>query len=453
MRRNFVKLFCSAALIAGSAMTAQATSHGNTILFDKTYATVGKWKVLAQSVGGDTCAAETDNVQKSLRIMYTEYTGDWHIGTPYYQNDRPAASIGSGRTPGTTDGVQLETIPVHGWAMYRFDRGPFLDALKRDSFFSMSINGPRQDWSLAGSSRAIALVEECARNLGKRPRRKVATRTQPKAPPKPSANSGGGSFFGGPGSGNAANGASIYENAVRGWDVYQEKRNGQFLACYATKRSNGQEFAIGYSSREGWLLGMRYPIQRDQDGNLFVDTQRFAVRYEKGPGMAILRMNRPILNAIKAGSNATMDLFRGGLNLNLSGSTAAILKVEECYNTQGTGVRTGVSSAPSKPRVVQRQQNTANAGPNVCPRPGSVRSPRSGSPTIVRFVRGANTPAIVFYWIDFNGNEVEMGIWDGNQFELQSTSGHLFIAKDRNGSCRGGVYQAMPGGYSEFVVN
>ncbi|MEL6735274.1 MAG: hypothetical protein AAFO98_05240 [Pseudomonadota bacterium] len=417
---------------------ARATGHGNTYQFPDTYATVGKWKILAQQ-GTDTCAAETDNGRVSLRIMFTEYTGDWKIGHPYYQNDDPFVSIGVGQQPGTTDGVQASSTDVNGWAMYTLNDQSFVNDLKRERFFSMTIDRGQQDWSLSGSTRALTLLEECARNLGKRPAAQLSSNTnrpvQNNSRPQRSAGGGG-------------QGLAVYARNVRGWAVYSERRGDQFLGCYAEKRSFGNDFAIGKSDQYGWVLGALFKINGSFDSDLFIDGQQFRGNYFDMNGITVTKLGRQALNALKAGSKATLNIDPGGLPLDLSGSTAAIGKVDECHARRGrqASASGNLAVAPRQARPARPAAPRPVQSANACPAPGTMRSPSTGQPGEVRFLRGANTPAIIFYWLDYNGNEVEMGIWDNQgQFVLQTTAGHLFVAKDRQGRCRGGVIEAIAG--------
>lgn len=168
-----VLLAASLATLASSPAEAQA----NDWVFDKPYTTSGAWRIIGGTELGDTCVAETDNDQVTLRIMYTEYTGDWYVGVPYYEQGSPMASVGPGDF--TNDAIQMETWVVSGWAMYWFHDGHGMKKnLREGKKFSLILDRGLQVWDLAGSAKAMDLVVQCAQNKPVA----AATQSAPAAP-------------------------------------------------------------------------------------------------------------------------------------------------------------------------------------------------------------------------------------------------------------------------------
>lgn len=164
--KNSIFLIVTSVLNAMNPISVFA--QANEWVFDKPYTMAGDWRIVAGSDLGDTCVAETDNAQVTLRIMYTEYTGDWYVGVPYYEGGSPMASVGPGDF--TNDGIQMETWVVDGWAMHHFQNSDgMMKNLRGGSKFSIQLDRGLQTWSLKGSSKAMDLVLECAQNGGQNP--------------------------------------------------------------------------------------------------------------------------------------------------------------------------------------------------------------------------------------------------------------------------------------------
>lgn len=180
---NFqIKTALLSALFATCISTsATATNHGNNMVFDKPYGQVGNWRILHGRQVGDSCVAEQDNARVTVRILHTDYTGEWRIGVPYYNNDRPIGNLSiifNRNSNSLTDAFYFDSYVINGWAMTPANN--ILDGLKSGSMMFITLDRGEQRWSLAGSSRAIAMVRACARNLGRRPARRNNVRPGPR---------------------------------------------------------------------------------------------------------------------------------------------------------------------------------------------------------------------------------------------------------------------------------
>lgn len=173
-----IKVLYFTAIVICFLPVAHAHDHGNAWVFDKSYGQVGKWRVLGGTEVGDTCVAEQDNQNVTLRVMYTEYTGDWFIGNPYYERDNPIASFGTGAKGFTNDAIQMQSNIVNSWAMYNFSSNP---NLLSGEYLSLGIDRGIQSWPMADKDTMIAKLRECAVNLGDN--RKAAS--MPKKNPLP----------------------------------------------------------------------------------------------------------------------------------------------------------------------------------------------------------------------------------------------------------------------------
>lgn len=143
------------------------------------------------------------------------------------------------------------------------------------------------------------------------------------------------------------------------------------------------------------------------------------------------------VNAIAKGNTLIVHLEGWTHEIPLTGTTAAILKVRECVSMAGQQPHETSASASSKPQPVE--SDAARKGAN-CPAYGAFRSPNVQDWGDVEFVNKVDH-AVTVYWIDFNGDNVEMaGLLPGESASFTSNAGHHWIIKDFDGTCFGGVW-------------
>ncbi|SPJ24281.1 VHL beta domain-containing protein [Palleronia abyssalis] len=167
-------------------------------------------------------------------------------------------------------------------------------------------------------------------------------------------------------------------------------------------------------------------------GIVGVDGRDFDVQYGIEDGFAVRSLSGAELIAIRNGNDLTV--FIAGDTppdfIPLTGSAAALLKVEEC-NQRLT---------PPRPTVAAR------APLDTCPMPGTHASPGSQAPLTVTFVNQA-PEAVDLYWIDFEGNtKPYFHIDTGDVATVKTYLGHNWVAvSDDGASCFDGVRTVRAG--------
>lgn len=256
----------------------------------------------------------------------------------------------------------------------------------------------------------------------------------------------------GAGTAQAQTAQDIYAQDVRGWSVTAVWEDNVFNHCYADRHNalriahNGSQWIIGVQNggRTGWgVLGVdRFDLRVNYEG------------VEDGWVGTFIDLNW--LDRIKRGNEVVFEVGGGRWAHGLGGSTAAVLKTQECAHNQGTPPhRMAPTPKPQQPSTSgYGGENDAYRMGAGCPTIGTVKSVGS-SPTTVDFwiANSPNRGAVTIYWLDDHGNPVEMPLPDAQgHLQLNSTVGHHFIAKDQGGTCYGGVMTASYGG-SVFHIN
>ena len=224
---------------------------------------------------------------------------------------------------------------------------------------------------------------------------------------------------------------------ARGWRVGAARSGAGFAYCFAeAPRRGGPAVRLGWDGMQ-WQLAAQVPAPADWQGSLQVDGAGAGRGYRSGGdlvsgtaagGWTIAWIGLPELDALRQGSQAVLGVGRGDVDFALSGSAAAILKVEECVQRGGQAPQAAARPAPA----------TGASGASRCPDPRSMVSRDSGGQASAYFVN-ATDRALMIYWVDRSGNLVEMGplpVNDGTT--LTTTIGHTFQVQDFQGLCYGG---------------
>ncbi|MBR9763275.1 MAG: hypothetical protein GYB53_07075 [Rhodobacteraceae bacterium] len=245
---------------------------------------------------------------------------------------------------------------------------------------------------------------------------------------------------------------------VRGWTVMSEHRGNQFVGCVAETWQDGNRFALGYEggtyalafegapSHELYALvdvdrySFQVVIQQDGAANYFIMEPDLAAQFRAG------RQMRIEVNSVAGTQYHALDLV---------GTTAVSLKLQECQEVRGITM-----PSPEQANVVPRNQQGQVVESDAyrfgagCPVLGAVRSVNAGGAGQIHFRDESfgQRGAVTIYWLDFDGNPVEMaGLLPGETVTIDTTVGHVFIAKDFQGTCHGGVYDAT-GPLTEYAV-
>lgn len=227
--------------------------------------------------------------------------------------------------------------------------------------------------------------------------------------------------------------------SVRGWNVVAVSDDGWFAGCGMSRPTNGFDFAL-FHSVGGWEILV--PTNRRANSRVMFDMDIDRASYEvSGLSDGVIAsavIERYLVKNIARGRKLsfTMD---GQFHLtSLHGTTAAILKVEECVANNGNPPRPEPRAQPPI------ESDTARMGMG-CPAYGSYRSPNVQDRSDVEFVNFVDH-AVTVYWIDFDGNNVEMAsLLPGESVRFGSYAGHHWIFKDFNATCFGGVWTLSPG--------
>lgn len=236
---------------------------------------------------------------------------------------------------------------------------------------------------------------------------------------------------------------------TRDWQVYAVSHQGSFLRCGATPMGDMAQIAVEYS-QEGWALAV--PVTAAQDelpGTLQIDRASFDGRFYSGTGSLIWFLSDAALAALRKGSDlVATPQGMPAQQIGLTGSAAAMLKVEECHanggavpqaaaKASGRPVPPGVRVWPQDAAAQPVESDAADFGAG-CPAWGQYASGPSEVAAKARFMNKSDR-AVTIYWLDFKGLPVEYAaLLPGEEFRADTFEGHVWIAKDFAGACLGG---------------
>lgn len=238
---------------------------------------------------------------------------------------------------------------------------------------------------------------------------------------------------------------------TRGWDVLSITYDGSFMRCSGV--SMDFPFTLEKSS-EGWSLTIDGPLDNPPEVVGYVDVDRASFEgtfYPQGNGRYAMFLEDGLVESIRDGSRLQVEANGQITPAALSGSSAAMLKIEECMDRAGQVAAAPATPKPAaapKPKLAQTapaiEDDASNMG-RGCPAYGGAPSPQSSDPAQVEFVNRSDI-AVSIYWLDFAGAPVEYaGLLPGEAVTLDTYVGHLWLAKDFNMECHGGIWGANPG--------
>ncbi|MGH1413594.1 MAG: hypothetical protein ACRBB0_08870 [Pelagimonas sp.] len=120
----------------------------------------------------------------------------------------------------------------------------------------------------------------------------------------------------------------FYDQA-RDYAVFSGSEGGNARYCVAERDFSGLKLRIGFDGGQ-WQLALPVSSEPDYYGQLEIDGRAIGMSGTASNSWTIAWIGRPELDAIKAGSLMIMDIGRHSFDFPLNGSTAAILKIEEC---------------------------------------------------------------------------------------------------------------------------
>ncbi|MCA0920868.1 hypothetical protein [Pseudooceanicola nanhaiensis] len=294
--------------------------------------------------------------------------------------------------------------------------------------------------------------------------------------------------------------ASAYEwgrslGWVRNWEIYVNAMGG----CLAARAGGdpGEMLLLHLPPATGFQLAFvaHEPDETTIPAEIRIGNWSRALNFYVSDGMAWEVADREMLEQIAKGDVAYLEFETYTVRSSLAGTTAALLKMEDCWVELGREigvpdikssrewnalqqdlavVKAGaatpapVQPAPMRPAPVMPLPGPGTDTPRddrpyptvlsiepaplasegICPLPGFVKSPGSSQPATVSF-RNTSPQPLTVYWLDFEGKTMEMmALAPGAERNIDSYTGHRFIAQDMAGKCHGGVMEVAAYGGS-----
>lgn len=147
-------------------------------------------------------------------------------------------------------------------------------------------------------------------------------------------------------------GQETYYGQARGWNVFVARTPAGPAYCFAEGvRSDGTAHRLGWDGMQ-WQLAVPVTSDPDWQGTLRIDGLGSGQGYGRGPdtisgtavgGWTIAWLGMAELDGLQQGQQAILGAGRGDYDFMLTGSAAAILKVQECMSQPGP------ANAPAEP--------------------------------------------------------------------------------------------------------
>lgn len=143
---------------------------------------------------------------------------------------------------------------------------------------------------------------------------------------------------------------------VRGWQILATSDGNRFAYCGAITADSVagmDQIQIAFDGRE-WKIGRNDQTVNQYFGLMLVGNVRTTLKFTKGRSYWIAAdLSRNLVREIKSARSIQLQIHSGDrLNYSMAGSTAALLKVEECVRNGGRrGFRNSARPAPRKKMV------------------------------------------------------------------------------------------------------
>ncbi|APH74173.1 hypothetical protein [Aquibium oceanicum] len=150
---------------------------------------------------------------------------------------------------------------------------------------------------------------------------------------------------------------------VKGWRIFSEQGGlSGGLVCYMSKDNGRVELRLGTDGGD-WLLGMPYYDQEDRTGAWGFDGLEAEATFQViGSGWAYMSVSREMLRNLRNEASVSLELDRGVQSFSLSGSAAAMTKVEECVDNRGRPAGGNRSVQTRQPASPAPRDNSGSQG-------------------------------------------------------------------------------------------
>ena len=266
--------------------------------------------------------------------------------------------------------------------------------------------------------------------------------------------------------------------------IFATNEDGVRARCSAIHSAGPRRYIITFDGRN-WYAGVEIARDVTGMGTYTIDGQTMRNANYQSDGMfGYVRMENVWVNRMAAGNWMTFNMpGTPPIRMTLEDTRAAITRLRQCANGIPAGSRgSGFSSRdearagagpvqpaqpatpppavtmpppviaqppaiqPSTPTMPALVQPSAPSAPFTlgagCPTPGTIGSQATGLAIPVTFdVRNADD-TLTLYWLDGTGNELQLGPLTTGMQSVQGHVGDVFIVKDTQGDCLGGVMRA-----------
>lgn len=291
-----------------------------------------------------------------------------------------------------------------------------------------------------------------------------------------------------------------------GWKIVaQRNQNNVRTRCIAIKQVNGHRVRI-VTDRKNWWVGFSNSRGINRNGVVRIDRWSQRKDYKYDGVFSFVGVGQPMLRRMIRGNTLVLLPQRLNLRVSLRGSAAAIGRLRQCrtrIGRPGTGfsnrwaalkagggaanvaplsddsnlegdfgnmsiidepdvalpdqlapaIPPSPTVAPTAPSAPSTDSSSGGGAPMGvgCPAVGDIGSDASDQAVTVTFDVRTQSAGLTLYWLDGNGNPLQLGPLVAGVQTVDGHIGDVFVARDATGACLGGVMQVTPA-LSSFVV-
>ncbi len=220
---------------------------------------------------------------------------------------------------------------------------------------------------------------------------------------------------------------------VKGWLVYAiDHSSDGFFGCGAVKNEPAGPLIVeNYQDRWQLVVPTRRSDADRYDGALIsFDGRDIDSQFGFEGGHAVSHLTRDEIGFLMQAASLTVAINdENPLRFNLSGSTAAVLKIRECLEGQGTSLSAGAMPAAADDETIYV--------PSVEACLGGIATETTGATRKIRFTadRSLDFP-FDLYWIDFDGKRQNYGrLVPGQSIDMETYVGHQWVAELDDDAC------------------